>query len=144
MIQRSPTSTRAGFSLLEVLLSSAISVLLFGALYVAVEIQLRRTQAARDLVERSTLARTLMSRMASDINPSLAPTPPPPQNSSGGGGGGGNTNSGNTGTGNTNSGNTGTGNTGNTGSGASGAGTSGASARERNRLRIRRARGANC
>src|SRR3954454_8013063 len=67
---------RAGFTLLEVLLSSAIGVLLLSGLYVAVNVQLRHAQAGRDLVERGTLARGLLARIANDISPTLAPAMP--------------------------------------------------------------------
>ncbi len=68
--------TRTGFTLLEVLLASAIAVMIMGALYVAVDMQLRTAQAGRDVVEKSTLARALFARMASDIAGSLAPALP--------------------------------------------------------------------
>lgn len=73
---------RRGFTLLEVLLATAIGVLLMAGLYVAVEIQLRSTQAARDLTERGQLARALLTRMTSDITLSLAPPLPLGGNSS--------------------------------------------------------------
>ncbi len=62
-----PPTRRAGFTLLEVMLAMSIGVLLLGALYVAVDTQLRSAQAGRDLVEQSKLARTLLSRMAAPI-----------------------------------------------------------------------------
>jgi prepilin-type N-terminal cleavage/methylation domain-containing protein len=74
-----PTTRRAGFTLLEVLLAAAIGVILMGALYVAMSVQLRHAQAGRDIVEQSTLARAILSRMASDINGNLGPYAPPPQ-----------------------------------------------------------------
>jgi prepilin-type N-terminal cleavage/methylation domain-containing protein len=67
---------RKGFTLLEVLLASAIAVLLMAALYVAVDMQLRQVQASRQLMERSTLARNVLNRIARDIRGSLAPTLP--------------------------------------------------------------------
>lgn len=67
---------RPAFTLLEVLLAAAIGVLLMSALYVAVEVQLRRAQDARDIVEQSTLARALLHRMAADVRPTLAPPLP--------------------------------------------------------------------
>jgi prepilin-type N-terminal cleavage/methylation domain-containing protein len=73
---RSASRPRRGFTLLEVLLSSAIGVLLMAALYVAVDVQLRHAQAGRDVVEQSTLARALLTRIASDIMPAVGPPLP--------------------------------------------------------------------
>src|SRR5438034_10612859 len=67
---------RSGFTLLEVLLASTIGVLLLSALYVAVNVQLHHAQAGRDLVQRGTLARGLLARIARDISPTLAPALP--------------------------------------------------------------------
>src|SRR5437660_1385243 len=85
-----PGAKRAAFTLLEVLLAMAIASLLLYALYTAVDIQLRHTQEARDVVEQSQLARALLRRIANDITPSLAPSLPQSatQGTSGGGGGG--------------------------------------------------------
>jgi prepilin-type N-terminal cleavage/methylation domain-containing protein len=58
---------RAGFTLLEVLLAMAIAVMLLGALYVAVNIQLTHAQAGRDLVEQTTLVRSILTRIDNDI-----------------------------------------------------------------------------
>src|SRR5438552_1708248 len=67
---------RPAFTLLEMMLATAIAVLLLAALYAAVDLQLRHTEAARDVVEQTTLARTLLNRMSNDIAPSLT-TPEP-------------------------------------------------------------------
>ncbi len=67
---------RTAFTLLEVLLALSIAVLLLSALYVAVNTQLRLSQAARDVVEHGTLARTLQGWISRDIRASLAPVPP--------------------------------------------------------------------
>src|SRR5438045_9600879 len=74
----SPSSAvrRPAFTLLEVLLASAIAVLLMGALYVAVNIQLQHAQVARDLVQDSNLTRNLFARIAADAAPHLPPTIP--------------------------------------------------------------------
>jgi hypothetical protein len=48
---------------------------------VAVDVQIRHAQAGRDLIEHGTVARSLLQRMAGDIQPSLAP--PLPTSSSG-------------------------------------------------------------
>jgi hypothetical protein len=46
------------------------------ALYVAVDIQLRHAQAGRDIVQQSTLVRSLMTRIASDISKSVGLSAP--------------------------------------------------------------------
>lgn len=62
---------RQAFTLLEVLLAMAITVMLLGALYVAVESQLTHAQASRDMVEQATLARALLTSMSNDISSSV-------------------------------------------------------------------------
>jgi Tfp pilus assembly protein PilX len=59
---------RSGFTLVELVLATTIAMLLLGALYVAVDMQLRFAQNSRDLVEESTLARALLARMDSDVS----------------------------------------------------------------------------
>jgi prepilin-type N-terminal cleavage/methylation domain-containing protein len=66
MRQRRPL--RTGFTLLEVVLATAIAVLLLGALYVAVDMQLGYSQMSRDLVDESTLSRSLFTRMDNDAS----------------------------------------------------------------------------
>jgi hypothetical protein len=71
-MQHRPVPTmRPAFTLLEMILAASITVLLLSALYVAVDIQLRHASTARDLVEQTTLARTLVNRIANDIEPSV-------------------------------------------------------------------------
>jgi hypothetical protein len=63
------------------LLATFVSALLMGAIYVAFDIQIRYAQAGRDVIEQSTLAHSLLARMASDIKKCVtpvAPTQPPP------------------------------------------------------------------
>ncbi len=86
---------RLAFTLIEVLIASLVSLLLLGALYVAVDMQLRHQQTARDVVQESTLARALMARITSDISQNVNPFLPPQwaivtgaAGSSGGSGGG--------------------------------------------------------
>lgn len=86
---RSRLRTRRAFTLLEMLLATAIAVLLFGALYVAMEAHLRHVDAGREIVEESVLARSLLARIANDISVSLPPLPPPKASSSGGSAAGG-------------------------------------------------------
>jgi hypothetical protein len=45
----------------------AIGVLLLGAVYVAVDVQLKHAKAGRELVEQSAVARNLLARMTNDI-----------------------------------------------------------------------------
>jgi len=78
---------RAAFTLLEMLLATAIAVLLFGALYVALEAHLRHVDAGREVVEESVLARALLARIGNDISASLPPLPPPKASSGGSSGG---------------------------------------------------------
>lgn len=83
-MRRSQRRRRPAFTLLEVLLSSVIGVLLMGALYSALSMQLRHAQAGRDVVEQSLLVRSIIARMGSDVRLCLAPALPPLQSSSGG------------------------------------------------------------
>ena len=120
---------RAGFTLLEVLLATAIGAVLMAALYTAMSVQLRQGRAARDVVAQGNLVRSLMGRIGNDITTNLGPANIIADASSGIGSGtssssqqGTNSNTtGNNTTGNTgNSANTGnTGNSGNTGTGNS-------------------------
>src|SRR5438132_4021776 len=73
---------RHGFTLLEMILATFVSVLLMGALYVAVDIQLRHAQLGRDAIEQDTLARALFARMTNEIKACVTPAgpvPPPPK-----------------------------------------------------------------
>jgi prepilin-type N-terminal cleavage/methylation domain-containing protein len=76
MVRRASRSTkqRGGFTLLEVLLSSAIGVMLLGGLYVAVEVQYRQIHAGQQAGKQATLAARLLSNIARDISGELAPT----------------------------------------------------------------------
>ena len=69
---------RRGFTLLEALLASAISVFLLGGLYVVVELQVLTTQSSRDSIAQSTLARALMDRIARDMVGSITVNNPGP------------------------------------------------------------------
>ncbi len=71
MTSRPVPTARPAFTLLEMILAAAITVLLLAALYVAVDVQLRHAATARDIVEQTTLARTLINRIANDIEPSV-------------------------------------------------------------------------
>ncbi len=90
-MRRTGYTARPAYTLLEVLLATAIGLILLGALYVAVNVQLRHAQAGRDAIEHTTLARAILVRMANDINQCLAaynPNTATPSSSSGGRGGG--------------------------------------------------------
>jgi hypothetical protein len=80
---------RPAFTLLEMMLAAAITVMLLAALYVAVDLQLRHAATARDLTFQSTLARTLLNRMASDLEPGTNVVDPTRFQQSGQGGQGG-------------------------------------------------------
>jgi prepilin-type N-terminal cleavage/methylation domain-containing protein len=60
---------RGGFTLLEILLASVIGGLILYGLYLAIDVQLRFADAGRNAVEQSTLARSLMARISSDVAP---------------------------------------------------------------------------
>lgn len=71
---RSPSrrrSSRAGFTLLEVLLASAIGLLILGGVYLALNMQLRYAESGRAQVEQATLVRSLMARINADVAPSI-------------------------------------------------------------------------
>jgi hypothetical protein len=72
-----PVARRPAFTLLEVMLATAIGVLLMYALYVAFNVQLRHVDVGREVVEESALARALLARMANDVTASLPPLVPP-------------------------------------------------------------------
>jgi prepilin-type N-terminal cleavage/methylation domain-containing protein len=67
---------QGGFTLLEVILALTIGILLMSALYVAVDVQLRHAQAGRDIVQQSTLVRSIMTRVAADISKSVGLSTP--------------------------------------------------------------------
>jgi hypothetical protein len=67
---------RGGFTLLEVLLASAIAILLLGALYVSFDLCLKQTDAGREAVSRGNVARDIANRMTIDFASCLGPMPP--------------------------------------------------------------------
>src|SRR5437773_10372929 len=67
---------RPAYTLLEVMVASAVGVLLMGALYMAISVQLRHAQIGREVVEQSLLARTLLRQIDRDIRSSLGPAAP--------------------------------------------------------------------
>lgn len=67
----SPIRRRSGFTLLEVVLASAMALLLMAALYVGLDIQLRLAQAGRDAIEQATLVRAVVQRFNADLSPGI-------------------------------------------------------------------------
>lgn len=72
-VSRTGQVQRAAFTLLEVLLATAIGAVLMAALYTAMSVQLRQARAARDIVEQGNLVRALMARIGNDISTNLGP-----------------------------------------------------------------------
>ena len=72
----SSTRHRPGFTLLEVLLASAIAMLLLAALYFALDLTLRQAEAGREAVAVDTLARGVFRRLDRDLTMTLGPLPP--------------------------------------------------------------------
>jgi prepilin-type N-terminal cleavage/methylation domain-containing protein len=64
---------RNGFTLLEVLLAMGVSLLLMGALYVAVDVQIRSAQVGRERVDDAVLARSILQRIRADLASALTP-----------------------------------------------------------------------
>ena len=64
---------RRGYTLLEVLLASAISIMLLGALYVAFDLTLRQTDAGREAVAKGDLSRAIVNRMTIDFTGCIGP-----------------------------------------------------------------------
>ncbi len=69
------SSARAGYTLLEVLIASAIAVLLLSALYFAFDLTLRSTDTGRALVAESDLNRAVINRMSLDLSSPLGVLP---------------------------------------------------------------------
>src|SRR5688500_3125221 len=76
-----PTRRRGGFTLLEVLLASALAIILMAALYVALDVQLRLAAAGRDSIEQATLTRAIVMRLEPDLSSGIGPGAPPIDNS---------------------------------------------------------------
>jgi prepilin-type N-terminal cleavage/methylation domain-containing protein len=62
---------RQAFTLLEVLLAMAIAVVVLGAVYSFVGYQLRQAHAGRDIIDRSTLARSVLARVDTDLRSAI-------------------------------------------------------------------------
>jgi type II secretory pathway pseudopilin PulG len=63
---------RPAYTLLEIILALAIAILLLAALYSAVGFQLRQAQTGRDVTSQTTLSRSIVARIESDVASSLA------------------------------------------------------------------------
>lgn len=75
MIRRQ-SSRRGGFTLLEVLLASAIATLLLAGIYAAFDVVLLQTQVARDEAAQADLARAVTNRLSLDLSAALGAMPP--------------------------------------------------------------------
>jgi hypothetical protein len=82
---------RSAYTLLEVLLSLAISVLVLSAVYSVIGYQLKQAQAGREVIERATLSRAIFNKMGQDVTVAISQNDPArfrrSSNSSGGSGG---------------------------------------------------------
>lgn len=65
---------RSAFTLLEVLLALGLSLLLLGAMNLALDLYRQYTTAGRDDIEKARLARAILEKMAVDIRCAVAPT----------------------------------------------------------------------
>lgn len=74
MIARRPR--RPGFTLLEVLLASALGLLLLAGLYVAFDVTLRQADTGRQAVEQGDLSRAIVNRMTIDLSGCIGPLQP--------------------------------------------------------------------
>lgn len=82
-MKRHATPPRSGFTLLEVLLASAIALGLMGGLYFAMNACLQQMDAGRDVVAQSSLSRAVFARISNDLTASLAPIQPTASSGSG-------------------------------------------------------------
>jgi prepilin-type N-terminal cleavage/methylation domain-containing protein len=76
MLHYETRNARRGFTLLEVLLASAIAVLLLGALYVAFDVTLKQTDAGRGAVHQSDVVRGIANRISIDLTCCIGPMQP--------------------------------------------------------------------
>lgn len=70
---RGRPARRGGFTLLEMILSLSIGLILLGALYFLLTSQVEYTQKGRDVLDEGTVARTILTRLGSDIQQTLGP-----------------------------------------------------------------------
>ena len=63
------TRTRnQGFTVMEVLMASALSVVLISTVYLAIDLSWRYTSAGQEEVEQVLIARTLLTRFEKDLH----------------------------------------------------------------------------
>ncbi len=67
---------RRGFTLLEVLLASAIGILLLAGVYSALDVVLLQTHTARETAAEAELTRAIGNRLSLDLSASLGAMPP--------------------------------------------------------------------
>jgi prepilin-type N-terminal cleavage/methylation domain-containing protein len=68
--------TRAGFTLLEVVLALSIGLLLLAGLYFGMDFDLRQADSGRSLVQRANIARNVFNKFTADVNPHVGPVNP--------------------------------------------------------------------
>lgn len=73
MMRPRATPFRPGFTLLEIILAIAISVALLAALYLALATHFYHAKLGRELLDEANLARSLFTRLSSDIGAHLGP-----------------------------------------------------------------------
>lgn len=71
MTRLRPSRTTSGFTLLELLLALAMSVVLFGVLFTALDLYWRFSLTGQEEVTRSQIARSVFNRMSSDIRSTI-------------------------------------------------------------------------
>jgi len=69
---------RVGFTLLEMILALSIGLVLMISLYSVLSLQVQQAQSGRIILQEATLARSILSTMASDIRATLGAVPPTP------------------------------------------------------------------
>lgn len=67
---------RPGFTLLELLLASAIAVFLMGALYTTLDVVLKRAEVNREQIAASDLSRAVVNRLSADLTAAVGMLPP--------------------------------------------------------------------
>jgi len=113
---RARIAHRPGYTLMEILVATLISIMLLGALYVAFDLALKGTTTGREVVAENELGRAIINRMTIDLSCSLGPLPPKSGGIDTGGGSSTGSTTGSTTTGSTTTGSTTTGSSSTSGS----------------------------